>query len=81
MKKLTLALMMTIAIIPSQVLAFGLPKIPGVPILGGGGAAVDIEGFMTKASATNKLFQESALTLAMAIGDKKQLILKKKMPS
>jgi hypothetical protein len=70
MKKLTLALVMTIAIIPSQVLAFGLPKIPGVPILGGGGAAVDIEGFMNKASATNKLFQESALTLAMAIGDK-----------
>lgn len=70
MKKLTLALMMTMAIIPSQVLAFGLPKIPGIPILGGSGAAVDIEGFMTKASATNNLFQESALTLAMAIGDK-----------
>lgn len=50
--------------------AFGLPKIPGVPILGGGGAAVDVQGFMDKASATNKLFQDSALTLAMAVGDK-----------
>lgn len=70
MKKLTLALTLAVAIIPTQVLAFGLPKIPGIPVLGGGGAAVDIEGFMTKASVTNKLFQDSALILAMAVGDK-----------
>lgn len=69
MKKLTLVFVIATAIIPSQVLAFGLPKIPGVPVLGGG-QAVDVEGFMVKAAATNKLFQDSALTLAMAIGDK-----------
>lgn len=70
MKKLTLILTLVAAIIPTQVLAFGLPKIPGIPALGGGGAAVDVEGFMTKAAVTNKLFQDSALTLAMAVGDK-----------
>lgn len=69
MKKLTLVFVIATVIIPSQALAFGLPKIPGISILGGG-QAVDVEGFMVKAAATNKLFQDSALTLAMAIGDK-----------
>ncbi|MFO1390611.1 MAG: hypothetical protein U1E94_00080 [Agitococcus sp.] len=71
MKKIALVLLMAaVNFVPTPVLAFGLPKIPGIPILGGGGAAVDVQGFIDKASATNKLFQESALTLAMAIGDK-----------
>jgi hypothetical protein len=53
-------------------LAFGLPKIPGV----GGGAstgasqAVDVDGFMVKASETNALFQQSALLLTAFLGDK-----------
>lgn len=72
MKKLPVAfaLMLAASTISTHVAAFGLPKIPGVPLLGGGGAAVDVEGFMTKASETNKLFQDSALTLALAVSDK-----------
>lgn len=72
MKKVVIALLVTSAALSSTtVLAFGLPKIPGASLLlGGSGTAVDVEGFMTKAANTNKLFQDSALVLAMAVGDK-----------
>lgn len=73
MNKLELALRVVISVsvlsVSLPALAFGLPKIPGVPIFGGG-AAIDVQGFMDKAAATNKLFQDSALTLAIAVGDK-----------
>ena len=71
MKKLPVAfaLILAASTISTHVTAFGLPKIPGLPV-GGSGTAVDVDGFMTKASETNKLFQDSALTLALAVSDK-----------
>ena len=71
MKKLPVAfaLILAASTISTHVAAFGLPKIPGLPV-GSSGTAVDVDGFMTKASETNKLFQDSALTLALAVSDK-----------
>ena len=74
MKKLAMIIGLSVStsLISTTTLAFGLPKIPG---LGGGAAAnsapaVDVDGFMIKASDTNMMFQQSALLLASFLGEK-----------
>lgn len=69
MKKalLALPLMLSVATIAPDALAWGLPKVPGMPASPAGGASADVEGFMTKAAEANRLFQESAILVGQAL--------------
>ena len=72
MKKLAivLGLSLSAAMFSQASMAFGLPKIPGIGGSASATPAVDVDGFMVKASETNMLFQQSALLLTAFLGDK-----------
>jgi len=77
MKKTTVALALSAVMglsVSSMGFAFGLPKIPGIGASSNSNAqAVDVEGFMVKASETNAMFQQSALLLTTFLGDKSKV--------
>ncbi|MBP9216676.1 MAG: hypothetical protein KBF23_05855 [Agitococcus sp.] len=74
MKKLAIIVGLTLSasLVSQTTMAFGLPKMPSLGSAASSepSQAVDVDGFIKKASDTNMMFQQSALLLASYLGEK-----------